>query len=262
MRLIDIYNRPFSKGILFSLSKDLRFRELFALLNLSTEDEVHSLDVDYIFNMSGLKTSSVLLEMLLNEYVIDDNDNFVIDRCGRKITYDKFLDELDQRIIDNIIAVRYSQKWIELAKTLSIDYDVANPYNMQVTDSLNINTSGEFSSGRKQSGSDNNSSQLEQDNRMDRDIQGFNSIDYNPSDRNTERNTSKGSDNRTYSGSVEDSGNNSRTTNNARSITRKGNIGNRSVTELIDERRSMLRYQIVTEIYKDLDSVLTRSKYI
>lgn len=49
---------------------------------------------------------------------------------------------------------------------------------------------------------------------------------------------------------------------NTREITRLGNIGNTSQQELIMKEFELRKIQIIDIIYKDIDSVLTRSKYI
>lgn len=48
---------------------------------------------------------------------------------------------------------------------------------------------------------------------------------------------------------------------NSRDYTRKGNIGNRSFSELIEAERQQLRYLVLQTIYADLDAVLTRSRF-
>ena len=45
-------------------------------------------------------------------------------------------------------------------------------------------------------------------------------------------------------------------------IRRSGNIGNKSQQQLIEEERELLQWQLFDVIFNDLDSVLTRSKYI
>ena len=47
-----------------------------------------------------------------------------------------------------------------------------------------------------------------------------------------------------------------------KNISRLGNIGNTSMQELIEQERQVWEYQVIDVIYKDLDSIFVRSKYI
>lgn len=260
-RLIDIYSTPFISGIMYSLSKDSRFSNLFTILGIN-EEEAHAMDMEYIFNISGLKTASMLIDYLMNEYIIDNDKRYVVDKWGRHITYEHFLNELDQQIINTILAVRFAKKWDNLANTLLIDYDVTKPYDMEVSDKLGIDSKTDVNNSRVYSGSTSGSNTATETNKQSNNRYGFNSEDAVPADEVNENNSGTNTSTTSANDNTTDIGKTSRTTTNNRTITRKGNIGNRSITELIEERRDMLKYQIITEIFSDLDSVLTRSKYI
>lgn len=259
--LNDLYSQPFLYGIIYDMFKDEKFADIFTALSID-EDGAHSLDVDYIYNNSGLKSISTLIQGLLNEYVVDENFDIIVDNKGNRITYDKFINDIDKRIIRTIIYHKYFLKWKNLISTLFVEYDVTSPYNMTIGDDVKFDkTTDDNKNGTYKSDGGRGGSITREGNSADKTY-GFNSVnsvpvdDYNNSETTTEGYSDSRQDSSTDIGkSVVDS-------KTHRDITRKGNIGNRSVTELIEEQRKMLTYQVFTEIYSDLDDVLTRSKYI
>lgn len=260
-RLIDLYDRPFSRGIIFDILNDSRFDNLFVTLGIDAE-QAHSMDVEYIFNNSGLKSTSTLLNALLNEFIIDDNSEIVTDGCGVRLTYDKFLSILDDKIIRNIIYNKFFMKWEQLANTLFIDYDVTSPYNMEVNDNSDFSNSSIDHNSRTNTTSKNNEYEDNSESSNNEDTFGFNSSDAVPADKSSGTGKNSGTSVDNMNSTDTENNQNNRNGNTNRKIIRKGNIGNRSVTELINEKRDMLKYQIFSVIFSDLDSVLTRSKYI
>lgn len=259
-RLNDLYREPFTYGILYDMFVDEKFDDIFVRLGID-EDSAHALDVEYIYNISGLKTVSTLICGLLNEFIIDDTNDFV-EYKGDRITYEKFITEIDKKIIRTIIYNKFFLKWKELIDTLFIDYDVTNPYHMNVDDNVKFDSSVNNKKENTYTSNGSNNGNTSQNGSGSNGIYGFNSInsvnadDYNDNSSVEESYTHD----RTDSGNESDTSVKDSTTN--RRISRTGNIGNRSVTELIEERREMLKYQIFDIIFSDLDSVLTRSKYI
>lgn len=255
-RLIDFYSNPIKNGIFYSLYNNNNFKELFNKLKLNDEQEVHSLDCDYIYNRSGLKTVSLLMRRIVDGYVVTDNGDGVFTFVNgklQKVTWDWILSQSNQDIINSIIKVRYLKKWSELADTLSYDYDALNPFRMD-TDSKYSDTLD--SEGRNETSSSGVSDGITNSSGTD-NIFGFNSSSEVPSD------SSEGLIKNNNINSSETSGTSEYVRNNSgeRTITRKGNIGNKSSQQLIEEQRKLLMYQIFDIIYSDLDSVLTCSKY-
>lgn len=260
-KLIDIYKIPFTNGILFSLSNNSNFQPLFILLDMN-EDDIHSMDVEYIYNNSGLKTLSSLIRFMLNELVVDIEGDLVLTTDGRYITYDKFITELDQKIINSIIKSKFLNKWLNLAKTLSIDYDVTSPYQMEIGDNVSFDGKKTNSNTRNSNSEQSGKTTSEGNNQNNDNTFGFNSVEAVPANNNDGNYTDETNNTTNSSTDTTDEGNSTSVSTTERNITRKGNIGNRSVTELIEERRNMLRYQLFDIIFSDLDSVLTCSKYI
>lgn len=260
-KLNELYNQPFSYGIIYDMFNDNKFNDIFVALDID-EDGAHSLDVEYIYNISGLKTVSTLISGLLNEFVVDDNHEFVVDNKENKVTYDKFINEIDKKIIRIIIYHKFFLKWKNLVDTLFIDYDVTSPYNMKISDGVKFDGTVTDTKKSTYNSDGNNGGTATRNGNSSDSTYGFNSANAVPTDDYTKSDTT----NENYTNSRKDTGSENNNTTKAnttkRNITRAGNIGNRSVTELIAERRKMLTYQIFDVIFSDLDSVLTRSKYI
>lgn len=249
IKLIDIYERPERLGIFFDMSKDNELAELFQTIGINTVDNYHSFDMEYIYNHSGLKTVSPMLQRMYGKYVEDDNGDFVIISNGKRVTWDFVLSTINKDIINFIIKIRFLPKWKDLINTIKLEYDVLSPYHMDIIDTTKEDnlSSSTYSSSNNSDYTNNNSTS---DNTY-----GFNSTEPVPAD------TSSGNiTNNAFSHTSSDTSN-KREDNTARTISRNGNIGNRSMTELIEERRRLLQYQFINTVYKDLDSVLTRSKY-
>lgn len=276
-KLLDFYNKPRQSGIFYSMSKVPAFSQLFNKLGLLEDSDFHSMDFDYMFNHSGLKTVSVMLEQIIFGYVVDGNDEYAITPENKKVTWDYVLLQVDQDIIDTVIRTKFLDKWNNLADTLTYEFDPLNPFSMNVEE----DTSGELSSNAKNSntrditgsGSGNGTNDITTNgsgtDNTDESIFGFNSTEPVGTNKNENSSSNSGTRNDTSSNSYSDTERSeynsseeySRNNSSKRTTTRKGNIGNLSAQQLIEQQREMLRYQIFDTIYNDLDSVLTRSKY-
>lgn len=254
--LLDFYSNPFKYGIFYALSKNPKFSELFKKLGLTEDDDIHSIDFDYYYNRSGLKTLSLAVQLIINGYIIEDEGLYVViknnDRTQR-VTWDYVLQQVDQDIINSIIATKFLRRWEEAADTLYYDYDALNPYSMKVdtTYSDKLDSEGSDSADRNSSATDASSLSSSDG------VYGFNSTESSPSDTTSQKgeNTSSDESHTSSSNKYE------RTTAGERNVVRKGNIGNKSSQQLIAEQRELLRYQIFDMIYDDLDSILTLPKY-
>lgn len=262
--LLDLYPKPFINGIFFQMSKNTRFAELFSKLGLNDEIDFHSIDTDYIYNRSGLKALSILMRHIISQYIINDSYDYVIDTNGNRLTFKQLVDSISNDVVNIIINTKYYNKWSELITTLSYDYDALNPYNISVdedTSSTEVTTTsgdGDFeqtvvSSDKVTNKNMQNISRFAFDSPDDESI---------PTDKTDESRTSDSS------GTTKQGGKNTKKTDSdstnmaTRKITRKGNIGNHTLQELIEEQRNLLQYQIFDTIYQDLDEILTRSEYI
>lgn len=261
-RLIDFYKTPRTYGIFYAMSQNEKFSELFSSLGYSEPNDYHSMDIEYIYNHSGLKTVSTLLEQFLKGYIIDDNGDYVIMNDGKKVTWEYVINLVDQDIINFILSQKFYNKWLELIKTLQTQFDALLPYSMtyerDTDDTLSSTNKNDSSYTNNGSSTDNSDSSGENNN----SIYGFNSVSSVPTDENSNKRNIKRDITNTDNGVGSNSTEYSRTNNLHSVITRKGNIGNKSSQELIEEQRKMLQWQLYDVIFNDLDSVLTRSKYI
>lgn len=237
MKLLDIYKSPRTSGIFFHMSKNTILSELFARININTADDYTSMDMDYLYNRSGLKTPSVLLEYIFKGFIVTDLGDKVILNDGRKVTWDYVLTLVDEELINNIIRLRFDEKWSKLIDTLEYQYNALTPFSMTVEET-------QLNKRNIETDSENSNENSSQDN-----IFAYNSNEASPSSSDSYKSSSNS---KIASKNTDD---------NKRNTTRSGNIGNKSSMQLIEEEREMLRYQVILTIYEDLDSVLTRSKY-
>ena len=260
-KLIDFYKNPRQNGIFYSMFMDGSFSALFNKLGINSTDDAHMVDFEYLFNHSGLKSLSAMLERIIMGYIMDSDEDNVQDSKGFKVTWDYIIQQVDQDIITYSIKIKYLDKWNNLADTLSMDYDALSPYQMQIEDDTGdtLESTNEDSTSTNEESTENNSQSMQGSDDASR--YGFNSEDAVPTDADKTSSTQESENN--YSNVVKRDSNvkYNRLNNISRKIIRKGNIGNHSAMELIEQQREMLRYQIFDTIYRDLDDVLTRSKY-
>ena len=150
-RILDLYKNAFYSGIFYSLSKNEDFKELFESIGFKTDKDYHSMDFEYVYNHSGLKTVSAAVEQLLNGYIIDDDVDYVILKDGRRVTWDYAMTLVDEQLINFIIYQKFYNKWKKLIDTIIADYDYLSPYNMsyekESTD--NMTSKGNTSNNRE-----------------------------------------------------------------------------------------------------------------
>lgn len=273
-KLIDFYNQPRTNGIFFSMSKVDAFKVLFETYLDFTEDDYHRMDFEYIYNKSGLKTMSCMLEQFIKGYIIDDDGDYVTLKDGRRVSWDYVVTNIDQDIINFAIKAQFLNKWIELAKTMKLNFDPIKPYVWETNEvtgdkltSKNVFDGTNSKSGDESFNSERKSSDTN-DSTTNDDIYGFNSTKGSPADSSKTNSTNNSTDNNSGSSNMSENETRKSSTDYKRDntinrdIVRKGNIGNKSIQQLIEEQRKMLEWQIFDVIFNDLDSVLTRSKYI
>lgn len=261
-RLIDLYKIPRNEGIFFSMSKNSQLNSLFSQLGYSDDNDYHSMDFEYIYNHSGLKTTSVAVEQLLEGYIIDDSDDYVVLSNGKKVSWDYVMTQVDEDIINFIIVQKFLDKWTKLIATVKAQFDALTPYSMSYERDTNDKLSSENTNTNSKTINNTVGDNSTNEGSYDSNTFGFNSTSSVPTDNDVDKQTinrnvkddttSNGTDNTTYSRD-----NTLKTT-----IIRKGNIGNKSSQQLVEEQRKMLEWQLYDVIFNDLDSVLTRSKYI
>ena len=329
-RLIDIYRNPRERAIFYDMSQNATLKEIFQPIGLVEDDDFHSQDFDYMYNHAGLKTCSVMMMALANNYVIDDDNEYVIQPNGKRVNWDYFVLDIDKTLINTVIVHKFANKWRDLIETLFLEYDLLSPYSMEITDNTKDTMTSKQTDDTTASGTSSNTNTVSEDGSetttndltdtrtVDSDstttnnlksqttsttdrteetsVYGFNSSAASPSENKTidQSDTSNSTNTGTVgveanstdtnkrtgtvgveqskNGTTTDEGTTSSTRQNTsdydrnntvkRDIFRKGNIGNHTFAELISGERDMLLYQIFDVIYADLDSILTRSKYM
>lgn len=260
-RLLDLYKKPRIEGIFYSMSKNEKLKSIFELLGYE-ENDYHKMDFEYMYNHSGLKTASVLVEELLRGYIIDDDENFVTLSNGKRVTWEYVMTQVDEDIINFVIEQKFYLKWKGLIETVKADFDALSPYNMTYDKVTNdeLHSTNENKGSKDTSGSSSDNS--EGSTKTDDSTYGFNSTSAVPTDESADTTKVKRDISDTTHSENEDSTTYERKNMLNTTIIRKGNIGNKSSQQLIEEQRNMLQWQLYNVIFDDLDSVLTRSKYI
>lgn len=234
-------------GIIFRFTNGM----LPPLLNVDKFD----MSIQYM-TRSGTKAISTLVEELLKEYPL------------RHVVNEYTLDEyymISSQAQSNILAIiqsRFQTKWQKLYDTITAQYDALNPYDMTINEETTdtLTSSGTNSSNKLDNGSRTSNETISGE--RDDSSYGFNSPTSVPTDESQNSSESSASDEISNSSTIETSNEYTRSNPTTRELTRKGNIGNITKQELLEKERDVWQWQIWDVIFKDLDSVLTRSKYI
>lgn len=261
-RLFDLYKTPRSNGIFYSMMADADLNALFTSLGLTKDDDYHAMDFDYMYNHSGLKTVSSLIEELLDAIVVDDDGERVFINPYKQVTWDYVINTVDADLIRFVIKSRFLDKWNGLAETIKLKFDPLSPFRMETDETRNEDLTSKDNSSNEYSDSSKNDTNASTTGSDTGSRWGFNSAENVPTEKSASEGSSSGTTEAQSSGNSARSSTYERGTDTVRHNVRQGNIGNRSSQELIEEQRKMLLFQIFDIIYVDLDSVLTRSKYI
>lgn len=273
-KLLDLYRNPRTNGIFFDMSQDESLKALFAPLGMSTDNDFHNMDFDYLYNRSGLKAMSVMIQVIADGYIMDDTGDWVRDRYGHLISYEHMLSLIDEQVINSVIKTKFMKKWASLIETFSVEFDILNPYRMDTqtdeeqsdeTQNSGGHTLSRTGTNKVEESSSGNETATNSENDS---TYGFNSVDAVPTDKSSGTDNSDYSDehNETHTRDTQDTFTDTHKINKTanRNITRsmKGNIGNHTNQELINAQREMLRYQIFDTIFDDLDTILTCPYYL
>ena len=201
----------------------------YALQNFDVpwlEDNINvELDIDYLFNRSGNKVTSSLVD-------------FFVDRETGKI------DDLSMVTLANVLFTKYGAKWIKEYATLSLEYNPINNYDMteQMTNDI---TTHQF--GHTNTRTDNT------DETVETEKAGFNSSYYSPVDKvNTKGNA----------GTVADVETGTNTDTRNYRLTRSGNIGVTTSQQMIESERKLWLWDFFDSVvYPDIDKILTIQIY-
>lgn len=221
-----------------------------------TEQNILSFDIWYI-SKSGEKPISKLLKMLSDSnritLVTDDNQRLVVDNLSNLVGV-KGIVNLDIYTLADVVYQMFSNDWKRLSQTFNLTYDITSPYSMSVSESI----SSERSSSNTNSSTGSENSDSENNNTVENKVSAFDSLEYQPGSKNTDNTLSSYSNNRSATWSGSSDGNSSL----SRNIERKGNIGNKTTQEILQEERELRLKVFWDYIRKDLDRVLTLPIYI
>ena len=205
----------------------------------------------FVYNRAGQILTSGIISMLVDCLP----DVFKIDGDGTLLPYDiDFLFKYKDRLISNfmlpylrpsegqegynvqgddikvVICSRFSEKWLKLNELWNRDYDPLKPFDITLSESGN----NEMTVIKDKSTVNDNDS-----------FYGFNSPSPSPTDNSVRTSENEYQRANPYS----------------RNYTRKGNIGNTSLQDLVIKEREVLKYQIIDTVYSDIASVILRGKY-
>ena len=290
LKLLDIYPEPLIYGIFSSMYKNSTLKEFFTSIKMN--DPV-SFDMEYFYKRSGLKTASTLLEyMVTNKIKISSyakyEDDYVIDSNKYKVRAKTIMDKVNNDLINGLIIQKYLPIWEKMYDTFVTEFDPTKPYYQEMIEksSDNLASNGTSENSGESSSNYTNTDTRETTNATTTDTSGTNSNneykfgydddsnDGSPYSRTSGNSSQDMTSNMTDNYEGTNTGNNSGNTSSSgkttyssdrnidRTVDRQGNIGNTSITELLNQAIEYYKFTIFDRIYSDLDGILTRSKYI
>lgn len=244
-RVKDIYPKPFLKNIIIDLYNE--DKTLFPE-NLE-ENECKAMGIEYCYNHAYSLPLSPMIVAMLNDYIIDDNSQYVYAN-GIRITWDDFISSADFKNIYLVIKLRYKEKWSKMSKALNEQYETLNPYHTDVTDKIDYDTMDSNTTNSTSNHKSTTDSGVMPFNIMPTEKNG---IIVDPEPIPTDRDNT----NLSYT----DKSEYGRTGNSQRTLKRSGNIGNFSNQKLLDEEWNFRKRQLWDEIFNDIDEVLVCNLY-
>ena len=186
--------------------------------------EFNSIDMLFISKFQNKKISN----FLYNNYVLKNYSSLYIS------TYNYFIYSINGGTVLNSIYAKYKNKWLNLAKTLNYDYDILQPFDI----SLNESTTDEMT--------------VTKDLTTVTDKDGIYPFNSPTNTESFPTDDSSSTRNNEYS----------RQNPKTRDYTRKGNIGNKSKAQLMEEEREKAKYVLLDTILEDVSKLLTRGVWV
>lgn len=223
-------------------------------------------DLDYVLNHSATKYVSRMVDILLGT-----NEQLTSNALG---------------VLALTIFKIYSRKWDKLYNTFNLEYNPINNYDMTetMTDDTTERTFGHVNTrvndlSHTKDGdetvthntTDTRTDDLE--NEMITSVQGFNSNDYVPSDKENGSNSGTqtlaktGTDTTEHDITETDTGTQTDTESGKNTdvrnyvLTRSGNIGVTSSQQMIEQERKLWEFNFVHMVYHDIDTIMTTPYY-
>ena len=84
-KLLDFYKNPLKVGPFYDMFSYDNMRDALIAIGINSKDEAHKMDFMYLYNHSGMKTLSNMLEIMLTGHIIDDNEwkTYYVGRNGK-----------------------------------------------------------------------------------------------------------------------------------------------------------------------------------
>lgn len=250
LRISDLYPYPFESNIFTDMQADNELNRILSVI-LTNNDEWISIGVEYTYNKSYSKRLSPLIEAMLSKYVVDEYHDYVY-TGDSKITWGDFIKDFNRGLLNNVLRVRYRVKWAKLINSLEeLQYDTLSPFHTELDDNViqDMLGSDTVNSTDNHSTTDNNSVFPFNVN-FEKDENG-NDVQQKPVPTSTNSESLNYTDKSKYE----------RNGAHKRKATRKGNIGNMTNQQLIEEEINLRKNQIIDIIFDDLDELLTRNFY-
>lgn len=249
-RISDLYPSPFTQNVFTDMKADTELNEILSVI-LKNDDEWTSAGIEYIYNKSYSKRLSPMLIALLSGYVIDNDYKYVYDN-NTKITWGEFVERFNRKTLNDVIRVRYRVKWGKLIHTLeTLKYEVLSPFHTDLEDNITQDFLGSDTINSTDSHSTTEDNSVFPFNvNFEKDENG-NDVQQKPVPTSTNSESLNYTDKSKYE----------RNGAHTRKATRKGNIGNMTNQQLIEEEINLRKNQIIDIIFDDLDSILTRNFY-
>ena len=187
------------------------------------EDMAGVLNAEYHYNMAGMRTISPLIENMLAD--------------AETLTAEQ------RQTVADIAFSMFGLRWSKLWETLNFQYNPIENYDMteEMTDDVTTIDYGHT-----------NTRTANLNTTDTREVQGFNSAAYNPSDKDTIAET--GTDTNAESGTD--------THTRDYTLTRHGNIGVTTSQQMIESERALWAWRYFYDVvFPDLNRVLTLSVY-
>lgn len=219
--------------------------------NLGEANE--SIDISFFFNVlpkiNKKRTSSFIDNLLLFYNLTLKEDYYVLSNDAYSV-------------IDRLIDAKYYNKWKKLWDTYKLKYDAIKPYQMEIVDSLEEESSNDKSShNTSESSSSNTASDKIINDETTNSVYGFNSNNAVPSDKSKNISESENSSSDSSNSSNSSTSEQDVKSSSERNVSRLGNIGNITQQELIEKEREVWRYQIIDEIIYDISKILSCGSY-
>lgn len=260
----------------FSIGYSDNFKKL---LNKITGDNLVDFFINYVSKSINKKISSNVQLLITNYGLVNDfignvdvicNNGKVVIGNGDKVfvisnkKQDFYVPKKDvYTILSRLTENRFFKKWEKLYESLAFEYNPIRPYDMEISDNNFDKHGGHTIIDRDHHNVSKSSSENEViDDTTENSYQGFNSNSYNPVDKskNTSKDVSENSEKVDIDAQIDTT--HGRTVESTRNITRSGNIGNITQQELIERERNLWEYQIYDVMFRDLDSIYVRAKYM